>query len=197
MCRQVDPCIKSHHKRCCFDTFYWLSEKLDCSGLLNASYSFNRSHRGPFEAPKPVTSAEVCWDVSPHTRQEAKDCGTSLDSRVMRVLRHLDVAGDNSARKTSPPWAARHDVQLWLSGRTFGSGGCDFHPVRREVLIGQPVKDAPDPYGMECFSHIQKSAGWPLVKYSDDSFQDHWTAPASRCLSLNLNCSTRDGKLYP
>jgi hypothetical protein len=49
VCLPVKPCIKGRSEvPCCFDSLYWLPEKLDWSGLLDGSRSLNRQHRSAF-----------------------------------------------------------------------------------------------------------------------------------------------------
>jgi hypothetical protein len=47
--------IKSHPKiPCCFGLLYWLSEKLHCSGFLDASRYLNKAHISALKAVEPV-----------------------------------------------------------------------------------------------------------------------------------------------
>jgi hypothetical protein len=47
VCRPGQLCIERHPKiPCSFDPLYWLSENLDCSGLLDASRSLSKDNPG-------------------------------------------------------------------------------------------------------------------------------------------------------
>jgi hypothetical protein len=45
--RSGQPCVKGYPKvPCCFNPFYWLSEKLGWPGFLDASRGLGKEHRG-------------------------------------------------------------------------------------------------------------------------------------------------------
>jgi hypothetical protein len=64
-------CIKGHPKiQCCIDSLYWLCEKLDWSGLLDASRSLGKEYwqyslRRYQQSSNVVATNKICQDKSP------------------------------------------------------------------------------------------------------------------------------------
>jgi hypothetical protein len=152
MCRPGHLCIKGHPNiSCCFDQLYWLSEKMDWSGLLDASRSLNREHSGALwevdgnpPVPHPVLkSTEISLQIPDEKRWTE---GRGYESRVVRDVaewwRYVVYIPTEQHRGelSTLGHPGTHDTACgcgWLEGRLERSAvkiwGYGFHQVRQEV----------------------------------------------------------------